>query len=81
MFFTLGFKQKQFYYSNIDNFHKPVSKDDTQSTTKAIVTLSLVFLYQSYYVKKAKYLVTIEKFGYLPTTTLLESAIQENLDA
>ena len=45
-FFTLGFKQKQFIYSSIDNFHKPVLKDDTRNTTKAVVTLSLVFLNQ-----------------------------------
>ena len=57
LFFTLGFKQKQFIYSSIENFDKPVLKDDTQNTTKVVVTLSLVFLYQSCYVKKLSILV------------------------
>ena len=37
MFFTLGFKRKQFIYSSIDNFHKLVLENDTQSTIKVIV--------------------------------------------
>ena len=57
MFFTLGFKQKQFIYSSIENFHKSVPKDDTRSTTKVVVTLSLVFLDQSCYVKMLSILV------------------------
>ena len=65
MFFTLGFKRKQFIYSSIDNFHKPVLDDNTRNTTKVIVTLSLVFLNQSCYVKKVKYFGTTKKFGHL----------------
>ena len=41
--FTLGFKQKQFIYFSIDNFHKPVPEDDVWSAIKVVVTISLVF--------------------------------------
>ena len=56
-FFTLGFKQKQFIYYSINNFHKPVLEDDTRITIKVVMTLSLVFLDQIYYIKRLSILV------------------------
>ena len=70
LFFTLGFKQKQFIYFSIDNFHKLVIEDDTRNATKVVVTISLIFSLPELLRKKAKYFGTIEKFGYETTKFL-----------
>ena len=72
MFFTLGFKQNQLIYSSIDNFHKSVPEDNAQSTTKAVVTLSLVVFLLELQRKKTKYFGIIEKFGHWLTEIPLE---------